>query len=219
MNDQALYDKLVARTVKDGDCWTWTGATNQTRKYESSMRGEVYANGEYWLAHRAMWFAARGPIPEGLCVCHSCDNSLCLNPEHLWLGTHKQNMQDMAAKGRSSGTSMTHCKRGHPLSGDNLVQNLLTNKNPQRRCKICRTEYDRRTYKPSPPKPLLPKAERLARNAAVVEARKAGATTEELADRFKLSSARISQLCIAAGLRTVSRPPRSQSHTTSAEQK
>ena len=203
MNDQKLYDKLVARIEADqAGCWIWQGAVRALRDGNLGARGTAWHNGEYLQTHRAMWIARYGEIPDGLCVCHSCDTSLCLNPEHLWLGTHQQNMQDMRLKGRSSGASATHCKQGHPLSGDNLIQSLLVGKNPQRRCKICRTEYDRRTYIPSPPKPWLPKAEREARDAAIVEGRKQGLSMSELAEKFGMSAARCNQICIAAGLRT-----------------
>ena len=67
--------------------------------------GPLWSQGRYGRdgnqgAHRAAWIRAKGPIPVGMSVCHKCDNGLCVNPEHLFLGTSKDNMQDCKAKGR-----------------------------------------------------------------------------------------------------------------------
>jgi hypothetical protein len=81
----------------DTDCWLWTGGTTDTGY------GKVLWKGEKYRVHRASWLAHRGPIPEGLHVLHRCDVGLCFNPNHLFLGTAQDNMDDKVAKGRRMG--------------------------------------------------------------------------------------------------------------------
>lgn len=85
------------------------------------------------LAHRKAWADANGPIPEGVCILHKCDNPPCINVEHLFLGTQADNVADMNAKGRNPYKRKTHCPKGHPYSGENL---LLAPKGG-RKCRAC----------------------------------------------------------------------------------
>lgn len=78
---------------KTNDCWLWRA--NICRKY-----GHVKFKGKTYLAHRFMWEINFGKIPQNLFVCHHCDNPICVNPAHLFLGTHTDNMRDMYKKGR-----------------------------------------------------------------------------------------------------------------------
>ena len=80
--------------VSDGDCWRWTATRN------SDGYGIIWLSGKYWLAHRFSYDLHFGEIPVGLLVCHHCDTPDCVNPEHLFLGTQKDNMEDCDAKGR-----------------------------------------------------------------------------------------------------------------------
>ena len=74
-------------------CWVWTKAVDHGRPKVREDNKTIYM-------HRRSYEMSKGPIPEGMCVCHTCDNKRCVNPDHLWLGTQLDNMIDKSAKGR-----------------------------------------------------------------------------------------------------------------------
>lgn len=92
----------VARGGPD-DCWLWTAGVNHAGY--GSMGG---GRGVTLLAHRVSWEVHRGPIPQGLFVCHHCDNPPCVNPRHLFIGSQRDNMDDKVRKGRQR-RGQCHC--------------------------------------------------------------------------------------------------------------
>jgi hypothetical protein len=94
---QANFDDLWIGEPNSG-CWLWVGSVN----FDS--RGDRYGRrvheGRFWRAHRLSFVLHRGPIPDGLWVLHRCDTPLCVNPQHLFLGTVTDNNADMTQKGR-----------------------------------------------------------------------------------------------------------------------
>ncbi len=91
-------EEIVARVEFDtnGGCWLW-GSSITPRGY-----GMCNAGGKWRRAHRVSWEVYHGPIPEGLSVCHRCDMPACVNPDHLFVATHLENMRDRDTKGRRS---------------------------------------------------------------------------------------------------------------------
>lgn len=93
LSKQALSE-FMSRTKKVGKCLVWTGSTN------SCGYGTVKHFGKQVRAHQLSYILNVAPIPKGLHVLHKCDVPACVNPKHLFLGTHQDNMDDMNKKGR-----------------------------------------------------------------------------------------------------------------------
>ena len=87
--------QLANYKVDSNGCWLWQGHCESKAGY-----GQVSYNGKSVPAHRMFYAELVGPIPQGICVLHKCDVPQCVNPEHLFLGTQKDNTQDMISKGR-----------------------------------------------------------------------------------------------------------------------
>lgn len=79
-------------------CWIWLGGVTDAKR--GAHRAKTYFNGSYTSAARVAWTMEHGQIPAGLFVLHKCDTPLCVNPAHLFLGTHQDNVADAMAKGR-----------------------------------------------------------------------------------------------------------------------
>jgi hypothetical protein len=94
-----IRDLFAGKTRREGECLVWTGGMN------AGGYGVLKINKVGFLAHRVSWVATNGvEIPDGNCICHSCDNRACVEPSHLRPGTIRDNMIDMYAKGRGAST-------------------------------------------------------------------------------------------------------------------
>lgn len=99
-------ERFFNKIHKTDYCWNWTASLR-------SGYGAFKFNGKMQVAHRMSWMLHFGDIPNDLCVCHKCDNRKCVNPNHLFLGTHSDNMKDCYEKGRMILPITTHFKKGH----------------------------------------------------------------------------------------------------------
>ena len=126
-----VRDRIESKIEKDANgCWLWTGGTYKGYGYMSTPPGMSR------LVHRTYWEILNGPIPHKMCVCHTCDTPSCVRPDHLFLGTHTDNMRDRAAKGRHP-NNKTYCKHGHIFTKDNTFT-YKANGTQHRGCKKCR---------------------------------------------------------------------------------
>jgi hypothetical protein len=135
--DSALWNRFWSKVEKnDNNCWIWTAGRN----------GNGYGN--FWFmgrtvgAHQMAYELSVGEITKGMCVLHSCDNGHlgCVRPDHLFLGTLKDNSQDMISKGRHKNQQKTHCPKGHEYTPENTRKQRLNTGSICRVCKTCHRE-------------------------------------------------------------------------------
>ena len=96
------FDSFYSKIQKTDQCWLWIGSKHPVTGY-----GSFYIKGKTYLAHRISFEKSTGLSSSGLCICHTCDNPLCVNPEHLFSGSRADNNRDRDAKNRNVKGSRT----------------------------------------------------------------------------------------------------------------
>ena len=132
-----LKDRMKVDPVTG--CWNWVGATSHFGY------GKICHKGRYLAAHRVaahLWMGF--DLKDSRCVLHRCDNPPCINPDHLFLGTKKDNTRDCVNKGRFRGgirkSERTSCKNGHPFISESMYLRSDASGRRHRRCRICERE-------------------------------------------------------------------------------
>lgn len=124
-------------------CWLWEGAVfNHGYGVFQSKHG-----GKRWVttAHRASWILHNGPIPAGMIVCHKCDNPMCVNPDHLFIGTDKDNVHDAIRKGRFQSAANPFYQKGsarrNALLNEQDVRDIRVMREVGMSCRLVAAEY------------------------------------------------------------------------------
>lgn len=105
--NKAVEDRFWAKVRKSDGCWEWTGSISRGYGQMSSKRGE-----SPYKAHRLSYKIAHGEIPDGKQINHTCDNRVCVRPDHLYAGTQKENVRDVWERGRNNPESLKNLRPG-----------------------------------------------------------------------------------------------------------
>lgn len=108
-------NRILNSIKEENGCWVWQKKFHDKCNY--GVMGWIFkGKKKQWMAHRVSFSVFKQEIPEGIFVLHSCDNSKCVNPDHLHLGTQKDNMREMRERGRDNDISRGRCGENHGMS-------------------------------------------------------------------------------------------------------
>jgi len=134
--DEMYLAKMKSKClITEADCWEMSGHRYHSRAWNGgSGYGMMCYRGLNWRCHRLAYVLTRGPIPDGYVARHTCNNQCCCNPDHIVIGTQKQNIRDCIAAGNQQfhPSHYTHCNRGHSFG-----ESQRFTKEGWRACKVC----------------------------------------------------------------------------------
>ncbi len=133
MYSQKIQERFWSKVEKGECCWEWVGNRNNWGY------GRIRIKGKFSQAHRVSWEIHNGPIPEGLLCLHKCNNRPCIRPDHLYVGTQKDNMRDMSKAGNHNLSKLTWAivEEVRQLNTQGVSKSKLAEV-----CRVSRTQMD-----------------------------------------------------------------------------
>lgn len=139
LSPEEKLNSIFARCVKAGACMEWTG-----HYFSHPKKGRTYPymyhQGKVWRGNRLVLSLVTRKCPPDMMALHHCDNPRCVNPEHLYWGTDRDNVRDMYQRKRARTSKLKSCPTGHPYSG----KNLKLDRNGNRECLSCKWYHNRK---------------------------------------------------------------------------
>lgn len=134
---KSLEDILEKCVENKNGCLLWTKGFQRSGRHGQLKYPSIRFNKKNWRGNRLVLSLSGTKLNKKIHALHRCDNTMCLNPKHLFPGTHSDNMQDKIKKKRDHNLKKTHCANGHPFTGDNLI----IRKTGARSCRKCMRLY------------------------------------------------------------------------------
>jgi len=127
-------ERFMDKVFKTSSCWIWIAAFNH------GGYGLFRPKDKMVSAHRWIYEYTNGPLNELMCL-HKCNNTSCVNPDHLYAGNQFNNMDDCVKSGRNLNLNKTHCPMGHEYSNENVRMS-----GTRRNCRICGKQSERKSF-------------------------------------------------------------------------